>query len=219
MLITCGALLVSGVTGSDETAKTEIVPKNEPVNSTTAFIDSLDVRTISLQEIGEQNPDALDYLTTYGISRVVQVHSPNTFGWKYDFSSVFGSNRFTDMIIKNPQSMIGIHGNVKGYITLLGSVPAYRFSNDESWHYVAHIGTSVVILSGNDQSGVYEDCKIMCEHTYAELNNPEPRIAMEDIGDQIYPESSTSSSGVVGTDGNFGGDDLRIPNVFMGQFS
>ena len=192
LMLICFSVFTSGCFGDEpEAAKT---PTEEVIlpNKSETYLRNLEMTDITLIDIGSQNPDTLESLTTYGISKVTQLQHPNTntFGWRYEFATVKGCQFYTEKVISSPEYSIGIHGEVIGKAVLLGAVPSYYFTNDQTHHYVTPIGNVLVIMSGADLSSTYTSSKMITQNTYRNTGSPDSIIPMEKINKQIYPENS-----------------------------
>lgn len=214
---------LSGCTYKNNENVTTEEPALNIKNNSQEFLAQLETKSITLREVGNNSAETLNSLTSYGITSIISLRHPKTktSGWEYNFASVKGCQKFTEKLITNPEREIGIFGTVTGKVVLLGSIPAYQFSNDVSWHYVVPIGSTVVLLSGNDLSTLYADSYRICEAIQQKLGTNETIISMDDINKQIYPSSNTQNiqnvydqvaSTSVNTTNN-------IPNSFMGSFT
>jgi len=214
--------VVSGCLGDkDDTMPQQLstMTQPEPLNKSDQFIQDLDIRVVPLNELEKSNPQICSQLITFGINRVAYVKSENVDGWKFDFASNTGSRRFTDIIIEDPRTSIGLYGQVSGHVILLGSIPAYKFTNEEMWYYIMNIGNAVIVMGGTDQSLAYEDCKSMAEYTSDKLGNPKSNLNLENIGDQIYPKGSDIESSDIEENAVYKAFGIKIPVAFAGSVS
>lgn len=193
-LIVFASICSCGCFGNDESpAENTIEVKTE--TKADIFLKKLETTNIGLEEIGTQTPDTLDSLTTYGISKVTRLYHPETktFGWRYEFATARGCQLYTEKVIATPEYSIGIHGDVTGKVVLLGAVPSYYFTNEQSHHYVTPIGNILIILSGSDLPTTYTDSQIITQIANENAGNPSSTIGVDQIDKQIYPKKTNAS--------------------------
>ena len=226
LLILVVLLIIAPLSGCTDKNKDNVTTE-EPVlnvkNNSQVFLQQLETKSVTLREVGNNSAETLNSLTSYGITRIISLRHPKTktSGWEYDFASVKGCQKFTEKLIANPEREIGIFGTVTGKVVLLGSIPAYQFSNDVSWHYVVPIGSTVVLLSGNDLSTLYADSYRICEAIQQKLGTNETIISVDDINKQIYPSSNTQNTQNVFDKVASASTNTteNIPNSFIGSFT
>lgn len=195
LLIIAIAMMSSGCSGDDDTVADPIATAtaaNTDNTTTKITVNGLNEKEILLSQIEETSPDTLDALTSYGISTVHQLNVPSTgtLGWKYQFATATGCELYTENVLESPEYSIGLHGAVTGKIVLLGSLPSYFFTNDQSYFYVTPIGNTLVIIGGEDLSQTYSDCQIITNALYQNMGSPESIIGTDKINTQIYPETT-----------------------------
>jgi uncharacterized membrane protein YgdD (TMEM256/DUF423 family) len=199
LIIVTIAMMSSGCSGDDDTVADPIAAAktaNTDNTTTKITVNGLNEKEILLSQIEESSPDTLDALTSYGIATVHQLNVPstNTLGWKYTFATATGCELYTENVLETPEYSIGLHGAVTGKIVLLGSLPSYFFTNDQSYFYVTPIGNTLVIIGGENLSQTYSDCQIITNAIYQNMGSPESIIGTDKINAQIYPEASAVST-------------------------
>jgi len=158
------------------------------------FINNLQIKDISMQEQENAAPQTFEYLSTYGITRITELRSENINGWKYSFDSDIGQQKITQFIISSPEETIGINGDVKGKVILMGNIPGYKFTNDRTWHYVVPIGNTLIITNSEKQADAYAETLKIAKYIAYKLEYPEATIELETVGTQIYPGQYNSDT-------------------------